>query len=71
MDSAALALRFNWSLDYRMQEPSWPAPYRCRLLPNKQERQEYRLVGYGATAEEAIRAVVAAQACLDSYYARM
>lgn len=44
---------FGWTLDYRPHEPSWEAPYRLRILPNKQERQDIRIVVYSESEENA------------------
>lgn len=51
------ACRFaGMSLDYRASEPGWPAPFRCRILPNAPTRQHYRITTYGDTPATAIAA---------------
>jgi hypothetical protein len=48
-------MRFNYSLERRSGGTNWRGAYRFRLLPNKQERQEYRLTAYGDSPDDAIR----------------
>lgn len=45
---------FGWSLDYRRSFGGWLAPFRFRILPNKNERADYRITEYGKTASEAM-----------------
>jgi hypothetical protein len=56
-----LASRFaGFSLEKRRE---WTqGPWRCRILPNKAERQDYRIEAYAATAAEAVQAAEAALA---------
>jgi hypothetical protein len=44
---------WNWTLDFRPYERGWEKPYRVRVMPMKQERQEYRITAFGDTEEEA------------------
>jgi hypothetical protein len=63
-------VRFNFDLQYRRQGPKhqlapnkgdWPAEWRARFLPTKNERAEYRLEAYADTPDgawEALQAMV-------------
>jgi hypothetical protein len=46
---------FNFTIDYRKDGTSWPNPYRIQILPNKQERQDYRITVFGDSIEEVIQ----------------
>lgn len=52
-----LSERFSgFSLEKRLEwQLKWGTPWRCRVLPNKQERQDYRAECYGTTALEALQ----------------
>jgi hypothetical protein len=50
-----LAMRFRgWTLDHRPFETTWPAPYRLRIVANKNERAEWRVEAYGNHIAEAV-----------------
>jgi hypothetical protein len=54
-DIEALARRLaGISLDYRRFGTDWPQPWRARMVANKNERDYFRLVAYGETAQEAL-----------------
>ena len=44
---------FGWTCDYRPYQDSWESPYRVRIVTDKNERYNYRIVAYGSTENEA------------------
>ena len=54
LEEALKVIPFGSSLDFRRSESGWPAPWRFRVLPNKNERADYRVTGYGATPRDAV-----------------
>jgi hypothetical protein len=49
--------RFNGvDIQYRRSGTNWPAPYRVRVLVNKNEREECRTTVFCDTFEEAVKA---------------
>jgi hypothetical protein len=63
-------LGFNVSLDKRQGGTGWAGKWRFRILPNKQERQDYRITAYGDTAAEAITAGLARHAEIQREWAK-
>ena len=39
---------FDYSIDYR-RGADWPEPYRVRILPTSNTRQQFRITAYGHT----------------------
>lgn len=51
-------LGFGWTIDYRPHEAKWPAPYRVRILPNKNERSDFRVEVWAHTTDGAVDAAI-------------
>jgi len=49
----------GFTIDYRRYGTDWPLPFRARVVYTKNERDDSRLFAYGATAQEAVDALVA------------
>lgn len=42
------------SLEHRRHGTNWPEPWRARIVATKNERDAFRIVGYGRTWQQAI-----------------
>ena len=59
---------FGWSIDYRPYEPTWDHPCRLRLLPNKAERQDFKLTVFADNLDDAVILMQKAVDRIDAGY---